>query len=309
MEPNFATLYESLRPTLEQLEAKRLELKSKGTKTGLITGGICLLIGCAITIWSNTSPIGLAISLIIGLLVFAGCIHSQSSELCAYYKRNIIATLVTHLCPNARYQPEQGISEQIFIKSGLFSTPPDRYHSEDLISGQIDKTVFLCSEIVAEEKRVTHDNKGHTHTHWVDIFHGFFFVADFQKDFQGQTLVFRNTWIKLRPGRQRVKLENSEFEKSFDVYSTDQVEARYLLTPRMMEQLLTLDRKFPGKITVSFYNSNVIIAIPDSRNHFETNIWKSQLHNTDIQQEFQTLVTLLSIVNDLNLNLRIWTKE
>ena len=30
MEPNFATLYESLRPTLEQLEAKRLELKSKG---------------------------------------------------------------------------------------------------------------------------------------------------------------------------------------------------------------------------------------------------------------------------------------
>ena len=70
-----------------------------------------------------------------------------------------------------------------------------------------------------------------------------------------------------------------------------------------------LDRKFPGKITVSFYNSNIIIAIPDRTDHFETSIWRSQLHNNSLKQEYDTLSALTGIVNDLNLNLRIWSKE
>ena len=104
-------------------------------------------------------------------------------------------------------------------------------------------------------------------------------------------------------------MENPEFEKSFDTYSTDQVEARYLLSPSFMERLLELDRKFPGRITVSFLNSSVIIAIPDSKNHFETSIWQSQLRNDSVRREFFTLATLFHIVHDLNLNLRIWSKE
>ena len=38
-----------------------------------------------------------------------------------------------------------------------------------------------------------------------------------------------------------MKLENPDFEKTFDVYSTDQIEARYLLSPSMMERLLALE--------------------------------------------------------------------
>lgn len=152
------------------------------------------------------------------------------------------------------------------------------------------------------------DSKGHRRERWVDIFQGFFFIADFNKDFQGQTIVFRNSWLKLKSGKQRVKLENPNFEKRFDVFSTDQVEARYILTPNMMERLLELDSRFPGKITVSFRNSSVIVAIPDRTNHFETDIWECQLNTDKLKREFATLVSLFQIVHDLNLNLRIWTK-
>ena len=76
------------------------------------------------------------------------------------------------------------------MNSRLFSTSPDRYRSEDLICGKIDKTSFICSEIIAEEKRVTTDSKGRRQEHWIDIFRGFLFYSRLQQNFQGQTVCF-----------------------------------------------------------------------------------------------------------------------
>lgn len=73
----------------------------------------------------------------------------------------------------------------------------------------------------------------------------------------------------------------------------------------MMEKLLELDRKSHRRITVSFYLSQMIIAIPDNNDNFEANIWTSMLNENYIKKEFSTLLSLFQIVNDLNLNLRI----
>ena len=43
-------------------------------------------------------------------------------------------------------------------------------------------------------------------------------------------------------GRQQVKLEDPEFERVYEVYSTDQVAARALLHPALMEKMLKLGR-------------------------------------------------------------------
>ena len=309
MEQDFDKIHAQLYPSLKQLEKQRLELKAKGNRNGMIFGAITFLAGLFISLSGGIGWTGIAISLMIAIFIWYICISCKSGQLSVFYKQNIISAIISQLCENACFQPENGIPEQTFRASGLFGTSPDRYHSEDLINGKIDKTSFCCSEIVAEEKQITTDSKGRTRTRWVDIFRGFFFIADFQKDFQGQTVIYRNSWLKIGNGKQRVKLENPEFEKSFDTFSTDQIEARYILTPSLMEKLLELDRKFPGRITVSFLNSMVIIAIPDSKNHFEASIWHSQLRNNSLREEFFTLIALLNIINDLNLNLRIWTKE
>lgn len=309
MSSNYETLYASLQPALQQLENRRKELKQKGTRTGLIVGGIFFILGCIFSLNVQGGTTGLLISLAIALILVIYNINRKSGELSNYYKKDIIAIVIKQLCEETSYFPDKGIPEEIFMSCGLFSTTPDRYRCEDLITGKIAKTKFACSEIIAEEKQVTTDNKGRRQEHWVDIFRGFLFIADFHKNFNGKTVVYRNSWLKLKLGHQRVKLENPDFEKNFDTYSTDQIEARYLLTPGLMEKILELDRKFSGKITISFYNSQVIVAIPDSKDHFETSIWQSQLHNENIEQEFYTLSTLFGIVNDLNLNLRIWTKE
>ncbi|MDE6452022.1 MAG: DUF3137 domain-containing protein [Odoribacter sp.] len=309
MEQDFDKIYTRLRPALEALETQRLALKAQGNRKGLIVAAIVFLIGLYICIGNGGNLPAIAIAAVIAIICWYSCVSAKSRQLSVFYKQNIISAIISQLCENASFQPENGIPEQTFRASGLFGTPPDRYHSEDLICGKINKTSFTCSEITAEKKRVTTDSKGRRHEHWVDIFRGFFFIADFNKNFQGQTVVFRNSWFKLNLNKQRVKLENPNFEKQFDVFSTDQVEARYILTPNLMERLLELDSRFPGKITVSFKDSSVIVAIPDKTDHFETSIWECQSDTGKLKQEFGTLVSLFQIIHDLNLNLRIWTKD
>lgn len=307
-QPQFNSLYTELVPTIQKLEEKRIELKAKGTRQGFTYGGIVFIIGFVILCFLEINLIGVAIVAAIGLVIFFSVINSQSAELSAFYKSDIITPVINSFCENATFNPNGGISEKAFMNSGLFSTSPDRYHTEDLITGCVDKTDFNCAEVHAEEKHVTHDSKGNRQEHWVDIFKGFFFIADFHKDFSGETTIYRDSLFKLHFNGKRVKLENIDFEKHFDVYATDQVEARYLLSPLMMECLVELDKKFKGNITVSFRNSKVIIAIPDSANYFEASIWNSLLKPELLAKEFSTIRALIAIVNDLNLNTRIWTK-
>ncbi len=250
---------------------------------------------------------------LIGLLLTGGIaglilIQHKAGPLSRYYKQNIVAPILESLVPGSTYRPESGIPESLFRSCRLFDTTPDRYHSEDLMQGKIDKTAFFLAEVHAERKVVTVDAKGRTQVRWEDIFKGFLFVADFNKHFSGQTVLHRDTWIKLPRKGSRVKLEDPRFEKIYDVYSTDPVEARYILTPSLMERIVELNTKF-NKPTLSFIDSNVVTAISTRKNYFETGIWKPANRKEQFSADFGMLIAMLDVVRDLNLNNRIWSKE
>lgn len=304
----FETLEQSLSPTLQNLELKRRELKKEGQSAGMWVGGFLLVIGVGLSLYFNIGLIGICVTTGIALCVYCACVNTKSQELSAYYKKEVVAQALQSFCENATFTPEQGISEGAFRSCGLF-TSPNRYHTEDLIQGCVGKTAFRCAEVHAEERKTRVNGKGQTSHYWVDIFKGFVFIADFQKDFHGHTTVLRDRLFKLNLDGSRVKLENPDFEKTFDVFSTDQVEARYLLSLSMMERLLALERQLNKGITVSFRNSNILIAIPESKNHFEASIWKSIRNLSQFKNDISTIHALISIVEDLNLNTRIWTKE
>lgn len=134
------------------------------------------------------------------------------------------------------------------------------------------------------------------------------FIADFHKEFQEKQLFCGTAFSKLR-WELRVKMENPDFEKVFDVFSTNQIEARYLITPSMMERMLKLDSNFKKGITISFRNSTILVAIPDSKNRFEADVWSSLSDMSILKSDFAVLQSLLEIVDELNLNTRIWSKE
>lgn len=305
---DFNSLAQRLAPTLQALEEKRQELLKKGRSDGMLYGSIFMVVGViALFLLEFVNVLSLILIAGLAILIFFVCIGSKSNTLSSYYKEEAVKKIIHAFCPGASYSPAGGISESVFRNCGLFESP-DRYHAEDLIEGCLDKTSFRCSEVHAQERRAQYTKKG-VRYYWVDIFKGFFFVADFHKDFQGETIIKRDSLIKIDMNGSRVKMENPEFEKEFDVHSTDQVEARYLITPSMMERLLKLDAIFNKGITVSFRNSTILVAIPDSKNRFEASIWTSMTDAKVLKSDFTMLQSLLAIVNELNLNTRIWTKE
>ena len=151
----------------------------------------------------------------------------------------------------------------------------DRAKYEDQLTGSRNDTPFEFFEAHLEEKRTTTDSKGRTRTTWVTVFRGQCLVAKFHKQFNGVTKVYRDmgmmNWLsKFGQGKaQKVKLEDPVFEKAFEVYSTDQIEARFILTPDFMERLLGLERTFKGKQVRCAFSGGEMFLCCEGKNLLE----------------------------------------
>ena len=109
------------------------------------------------------------------------------------------------------------------------------------------------------------------------IFQGIYMIADFNKTLNGTTRILQagdNFLKKLMNRKTQVSLDNPAFEKIFNTYSDDQVEAMYILSPSMMERIMKLQEKWQEEIRISFIRDHVFIAINHKRNLFEPNIGK-----------------------------------
>lgn len=103
-------------------------------------------------------------------------------------------------------------------------------------------------------------------------FCGLLFVFDFQKVFLGRTvgIAKRSTKGKELPifwensgDLEQIELEDVNFNKIFKVYSSDQVEARYLFTPAFMERLLKLSDLFNTTgLSCAFDAGQFLLALP-----------------------------------------------
>jgi hypothetical protein len=143
----------------------------------------------------------------------------------------------------------------------------DRAKYEDMLMGARADAPFHFFEAHLEERRTTTDGKGRTRTTWVTVFRGQCLAVKFHKEFNGITKVYRDmgafNWLaKFGVKEPRVKLEDPVFEKAFEVYGSDQIEARFLLTPDFMERLLGLERAFQGKqLRCAFAGGEMLLCV------------------------------------------------
>ena len=103
-----------------------------------------------------------------------------------------------------------------------------------------------------------------------------------------------------------VKLEDPRFEKEFVVYSHDQIEARYILTPALMQRIWEYRKKSGKETYFSFVNNRIYVAIEYINDVFEANLYKSLIDFGCIQEYYEDMAHAIGIVEDLNLNTRIW---
>lgn len=146
----------------------------------------------------------------------------------------------------------------------------DERHVEDRVQGAIGTTQFDLSDCKLVRK-YKHRNAGETRE---TVFHGLIGSFTFPKPFHGQTVILldkgtiSNRLAGLLRDDRRVVLENAAFEDLFEVFSTDQVEARYLLNPVFMERLIALRRHFRAPLQVAFRDGKLYIAVDLGEDHF-----------------------------------------
>lgn len=239
-----------------------------------------------------------------------------SKDYKAEFKQQIIRRIVRFINPDLYYRPKGLINEHTFKGSKLFTHHIDRYAGEDMVRGRIDRTDIMFSEVHAEYKSGSGKDKT-----WHTIFKGLFFIADFNKHFYGQTLVLPDSAEKLFGGFGKmlqewnigrpdlIKLEDPEFEREFVVYGNDQIESRYILSTSLMRQILEFKRKTGFNIYLSFVGSKVYVAVPTNQDMFEPKCFFKVDTFDPVFDYFRDISFAVDIVDDLNLNTRIWSKE
>ncbi|MFT5861294.1 MAG: hypothetical protein ACI865_003418 [Flavobacteriaceae bacterium] len=315
---DFKTFYSGeLTSTLQSLEIERkqgVKMALFNLLTFIVATGIAVL--TAVLNLPITGYILAAAVLLTGIIIFSIKLSRIKKAVKIRYKEDVIKKIVAFVDPNLNYSATSHISSADFERSKIFLSRVDRFNGDDLVQGTIGKTAVRFSEIHSEYYTTDKDGKRSYHT----TFKGIFFIADFNKAFIGETVVLPDTAEKLfgklgsffqkmnisRP--KLIKLEDPVFEKAFAVYGTDQVEARYILTPALMSRIMEFKKK-SGKIHLSFMHNSVYIAISVSKNLFEPPFFKSMLRAEIVEEYFEYLLMSVEIVEDLNLNTRIWSKE
>jgi hypothetical protein len=233
-----------------------------------------------------------------------------------------MARTIKFIDAGLEYSKDRCVPEARFMESRIFQEKPDRYRGEDCIFGRMGETEVELSEVYAEYKTEEKDSQGRRQVEWHTIFKGLFFVADFNKEFKGITLVLPDTAERLfgnvighmlqkhtigRP--PLVKLEDPEFEKYFVVYGDDQINARYILSPSIMERISSFKKQTGRDVYFSFVDGAVMAAVPDEGNLFEPRLYRTMLGFKEMEGHFRNLELVLGLVDELSLNTRIWSKQ
>jgi hypothetical protein len=240
--------------------------------------------------------------------------------------------------PILRYRSD--VKKTIFPHIFSFFGDDFRYAPESLVGiGSLEPSAILpaydkaklTDSIRGSHKNVTLDivwahltrGKGKHNT----VFKGVFILLSMNKSFSGQTIVkLENSAKKPPKGLEKVSLEDPRFEADFEVYSSNQIEARYLLTPSLMDRLRGLsdlywNARWKSKtgnsrllglfknmafLQASFYNQNLLLMLPilnPKKQSFSTgSIFQPATFTEEIQSILEEMNLIFKIIEELKLH-------
>ncbi|WP_284125125.1 DUF3137 domain-containing protein [Parerythrobacter aestuarii] len=185
----------------------------------------------------------------------------------------------------------------------------DRSSTEDYWSGELEGHQFLLHEAHLEERRGSGKNR-----RWVTVFRGAIIRIASGRRFHGTTLVQRagkhQSWFGLGGRKDSVKFKghqldavdmvHPDFEDTFEVWSDDQVEARYLVDPLYVERLLAMENAFEGKDVCSLFVEGDIIVAVRGGNMFEGGTMNPERDRAMVEQCAQQFASMGNLAKQVN---------
>lgn len=305
---NFDDFYQKITPKLEEIEELRAV---DAAKIKILYW--CMLVGVTLCILLCTFlPQGEGIVFgvsIVYLLTLFGMIMERarkiSTKIRPLFKKDVIRKLLDYFYEDVRYEPRQRMNFKLLDKSLLFTKKVFRTTGDDFTECCMGNTYICFSEVQAYSRSESY------------FYNGIFIAVKFNKSFKSKTIVipssstsvFKKISLNLfgeMTNASKVKLEDILFNKEFDVISEDQVESRYLLSTSFMQRMIDYKRKVDKKVSFSFIDNWVYVAIPTKGNLFEARISKPITDKDFIRSNYEYFQLLTGLVEDLDLNTKIW---
>ena len=142
------------------------------------------------------------------------------------------------------------------------------------------------------------------------VFKGQWLVCDFGKELSGQVHLSANAKALRRQHRDdSVEMENAAFNDRFLVTAASAQEAYYLLTPHMMEYILSAAGKAGGEVYMAFLRGGRLhVAVKTGRDFFE--LGRSKADVDRLRQKFLgELHWFTGIMDELRLADTLYRKE
>ena len=289
--------------TNEQLESELQSLRNKATIAKALTYGS----GAAMVLCFITALIPLAIVFIVIALIGGYLLEKNSSKLKKLLSDNVISGVIKEALGDAvEYNPWGKINPGSMVFPFSYNCADGSDHIKAVYNGL---NIELGDVELIDKTEDTDIETGQTETSRNTQFKGQWLTCDFGKELSGEVYISEWTKKDRRSMKSNVTMDNEQFSKRFCVRADNPQDAYYLLTPHMMEYIITMADKSGGTVYMSFMrNGKMHVAVKTGRDFFE--LGKSNADVGKLRQKFLgELRWFTDIVDTLRVEDTLYKKE
>ena len=290
---------------LANLENLRKSVALKILKIKIFCGVLGVVLAFLIFKSSGDLGIGICLGAMVGILIYRLLSYSLLKGFSNEFKEKIITQIIKEISPNLAYNKAKFIEFSEFDRPRIYNTVIDIYQGNDLIWGNIDGVELKFSDIYLARNDTK--NKERSIQVQTPLFYGIVFIADFSKFFTAKVIVLDKKGSFTSTNLQKTKMDNSEFNDTFATFCDDEIAARYILTPNLMEKMLDMRKFFGAKCDFCFVENKIYIYINLGKDSFEAD-YKVPLigENSAVGRYHDEIMQFVGIVENLKLNSKIF---
>lgn len=222
-------------------------------------------------------------------LVIGVILNGKQKKYNYKFKEAIVKKLIENFYDNVEYYPNKGIPEYIY-KNAKYNEYYDEFYSEDYIEARVDNTYDIdIAEVRTEKIETYEDSDGKAKTREENIFNGLFAKIVLDKSINDKIIIAKNN--KLFFDNKRQKMDFNEFEKYFDVASSNKLLAMRILTPDIMLELLNFLNNYNVMFDIIIDDYNIYIRF-DCGNMFESSNLKKGALDKDTLNRYYNILEL-----------------
>ena len=275
---------------------------------------------CAFMNWRRSPVLGM---IYVGLMVVCvlmcvflgketGKLETKIKELVGQY---IVKGVLAEKIDIVEYSPNRYINEK-FVKKCSILPNYNKIHGSDYLSGNYRGRKFTYCDLLLEWQTKERDSDGHRRTRTTTEFQGQVMKMEIGKDIEGFVQIrerknprkshgFLANLLGIGADHKSIETENVAFNNQFEIKTSDEQLAFYILTPQFMESVMRLDELAEGYTNIEFRGTSVVVTLNNGKDSFEVKkTLGSQRRIEKYRQSFREELTMIFSVFD-----EVLTKE